>query len=1589
MSIFGGLSNTCYSELTMELREEKAQLRTQMRAARAALGDDERTTAQEILTKRLLSLPAVKHAKTIGVYKAYGSEASLDDCIAALRKLDDSPKIAYPLVISSSAMVFTRVDVDDDLEIFADPRKVITEYDQSKIYMQTLLWDKGDGTLGTWHRFFTDAACTDEITGYAAWVDEDGHPVADQSATSDWEAVTQSENVAGYSFDIPTYNDGSRTYTQVNAAYFFNSRTVEIPVKKVWDGMPVESVTLHLQRALVAADKPLDEIDDTYVATFKEPGAQGVSNYETWRAVGYVTTLDRAEFLKADGTPDYDVDGTGETLTTVTRTYAGATAIDGFNKDLPMFVMGDGKIGDQGVLYRAVYRLMEDDTSDTYTPSYKRENGTTGGNYFVDKGTLVVTNTTTATNVARITAAKQLMDRDWNDQDFFRFFLTRLGKGTYYTEAEAAEYNTDYNLSEGDTGYKRAGDLKTDADGKAVLDQTNLEANVPLPTAHVGIDPYPSGAPALDAHCAASTITTPALGEGEHLARFGSITYTTSMLELNPTGRHLQGDYYYQMTEYVPDTAIAVRRTLSSGQTMRDVVLFTVDETAGTATEDTTGSQLTYGVAKNLANFDLGDYYWKIPEGTTGTDGYDGILYDGTVHIVHVQVRENRTQELQVVVAYDETDQSKTSTGSQFTPVFTNHYEATATAAPKVQKQKLGGDWTADNTYDFTIQPLSGAPFEDADHAGEFVQGDTVDGAKESSVRDQAEATDGHGWAAHTSEGKHLIRMKVQEVTEAERDGTTVITRTFPKLKFTLDELTQRVGSTNEYLDSNAAVKYSNGDRVPEGIRYGRFFYLVEETACSDETVIKDEGREYVRITAIDKQDGTIDTVVEYFDDLDATTKHAGVEGAPFTNLATTTVTVKKTWDGIPDEDVTVHLERQTTPDGGEAGAWESLVTATDNTYAHTFQMSDFATSSTATYTFHNLPTRAVGANDEYVNYAYRVVEAPPVRAGNFTTTYPHQTTIGNDDDGNAWGSEEAPLEVKNTAAKHVQGTARIILRKEVHGRTFGQAETPYTFVVEPYGAYEYDENFSVKKKEADGAPKVDETVKDVMPLMGTVSTSDTNFAEKNGDYQYIIRCPELTFGDKLLIHDTVNGTWKRDLVYRIREQMPSEVADAANADDDPTNNWTITGSGDDKSYTDPDGYAITFNTDGSETYKGITYNATTFYAHVSLSTSGYGESARLDTSVEYLQKDLKTPTTTVYPYFNNYYTSSGIVNSWIIKDIEGREWQDFSLGENGSASGDAFQFTITSVGGSVMHSSVDSGAGVYPTPVLTKNAIDETGINTGIEMDVADLGGSGKNYDVAMRTGANPHTGGQNGDLGSDGDAYFIYAVQEKPAASGFTYDEETGTSLDETKLQDYAVDDLVYDPNIVYMRIHAWDNWDGTISYEAQYFTDAACHNEIVGHTLWIDNANNKIEKDTTKTENAAQKLAALNALTSNDEGYAEALAAYRAAGYTQVNAAYFTNTRNVDIDVQKTWEGTPVEDVTVRIYRALFPLAEETYLDGESSGEGDTQQYGDDYVKSKGDSIWRLAGLGTTMQRGDFINADGTVTGGTTYEIGRAHV
>lgn len=105
----------------MGLAEDKAALRAQMREARKALTPQQRKAGEDAIAERLYSLPTIRKAKTIAVYQAVGSEASVNDLVRALRLLDDKPRIAYPAVCGGGVMQFIYVEAGETPDFLCDP----------------------------------------------------------------------------------------------------------------------------------------------------------------------------------------------------------------------------------------------------------------------------------------------------------------------------------------------------------------------------------------------------------------------------------------------------------------------------------------------------------------------------------------------------------------------------------------------------------------------------------------------------------------------------------------------------------------------------------------------------------------------------------------------------------------------------------------------------------------------------------------------------------------------------------------------------------------------------------------------------------------------------------------------------------------------------------------------------------------------------------------------------------------------------------------------------------------------------------------------------------------------------------------------------------------------------------------------------------------------------------------------------------------------------------------------------------------------------------------------------------------------------
>ena len=108
----------------MGLIEDKHALRMEMRAIRDGISLLQRKSYDDSLAERLYNLPAVRNSRVVGVYQAYGSEASLDDLVKALRLLDPSPVVAYPVVLPGDALAFAAVERGEKPAYLTEPAAV-------------------------------------------------------------------------------------------------------------------------------------------------------------------------------------------------------------------------------------------------------------------------------------------------------------------------------------------------------------------------------------------------------------------------------------------------------------------------------------------------------------------------------------------------------------------------------------------------------------------------------------------------------------------------------------------------------------------------------------------------------------------------------------------------------------------------------------------------------------------------------------------------------------------------------------------------------------------------------------------------------------------------------------------------------------------------------------------------------------------------------------------------------------------------------------------------------------------------------------------------------------------------------------------------------------------------------------------------------------------------------------------------------------------------------------------------------------------------------------------------------------------------
>lgn len=88
----------------------KAHLRARMRALRDGMPDGERRRRQADACRRLLDLPAMRAARTVALYRAFGSELDVQGLVDALAALPDRPRLVFPVPLRDRRMEFVPVE---------------------------------------------------------------------------------------------------------------------------------------------------------------------------------------------------------------------------------------------------------------------------------------------------------------------------------------------------------------------------------------------------------------------------------------------------------------------------------------------------------------------------------------------------------------------------------------------------------------------------------------------------------------------------------------------------------------------------------------------------------------------------------------------------------------------------------------------------------------------------------------------------------------------------------------------------------------------------------------------------------------------------------------------------------------------------------------------------------------------------------------------------------------------------------------------------------------------------------------------------------------------------------------------------------------------------------------------------------------------------------------------------------------------------------------------------------------------------------------------------------------------------------------
>ena len=93
--------------------EGKAALRRRMRALRDGMAAEERARLSARACERLLALPGLQGARTVAVYRAFGSELDLHGLVAGLAARPGGVRLAAPVALAGREMAFVEVAPDE------------------------------------------------------------------------------------------------------------------------------------------------------------------------------------------------------------------------------------------------------------------------------------------------------------------------------------------------------------------------------------------------------------------------------------------------------------------------------------------------------------------------------------------------------------------------------------------------------------------------------------------------------------------------------------------------------------------------------------------------------------------------------------------------------------------------------------------------------------------------------------------------------------------------------------------------------------------------------------------------------------------------------------------------------------------------------------------------------------------------------------------------------------------------------------------------------------------------------------------------------------------------------------------------------------------------------------------------------------------------------------------------------------------------------------------------------------------------------------------------------------------------------------